>query len=101
MLTFNNLEGTISRHVRIPTRLVSADLAVHPRPSSPRPGEPRPPSTVGGLQAAQQASTLKALRSHVLDRVGRTLEGLATSVPRHNPKRTRSSATQEFADIRI
>ena len=37
MLTFNNLEGTISRHVRIPTRLVSVDLAVHERPSSPRP----------------------------------------------------------------
>src|ERR1019366_2332332 len=39
MLTFNNLEGTISRHVRIPTRLVSVDLAIHQRPSGPRPGE--------------------------------------------------------------
>src|SRR5664280_555910 len=94
MLTFNNLEGTISRHVRIPTRLVSADLAVHPRPSSPRPGEPRPPSTVGCLQAAQQASTLKGLRSHVLDRVGRTLEGLATSLGSGAPRYGRSLAAE-------
>src|ERR1039458_9198705 len=70
MLTFNNLEGTISRHVRVPTRLVSLDLAVHQRPSSPRPGEPRSPSTVGCLQAAQQAPAVKWLRPHVLDRAG-------------------------------
>src|ERR1022692_4750400 len=96
MLTFNNLEGTISRHVCIPTRLVSVDLAVHQRPSSPCPGEPRPPSTVGGLQAAQQAPAIKAFRSHVLDRAGRTLEGLATSLDSGAPRYGRPLAAAAF-----
>src|ERR1039458_5242773 len=96
MLTFNNLEGTISRHVRVPTRLVSVDLAVHQRPSSPRPGEPRPPPTVGCLQATQQASAIKVFRPHVLDRAGRTLEGLATSLGSSAPRYGRSLAAAAF-----
>src|ERR1022692_592943 len=99
MLTFNNLEGTISRHVRIPTRLVSVDLAVHQRSSSPGSGEPRTPSTVGCLQAAQQASAVKALRSHVLDRAGRTLEGLATSLGSSAPRYGRSLAAAAFPQV--
>src|ERR1019366_10050101 len=55
-----NWRSPSPEYPRIPTRLVSIDLAVHQRPSSPRPGEPRPPSTVGCLQAAQQASAVKA-----------------------------------------
>src|ERR1017187_4870506 len=96
MLTFNNLEGTISRHVRVPTRLVSVDLAVHQRPSSPRSGEPRTPSTVSCLQAAQRAPAIKALRSHVLDRAGRALEGLATSLGSSAPRYGRSLAAAAF-----
>src|ERR1019366_4635747 len=95
-LTFKNLEETISRHVRVPTRLVSVDLAVHQRPSSPRPGEPCTPSTVGCLQAAQQAPAVKALRSPVLDRAGKTLEGLATSLGSSAPRYGRSLATAAF-----
>ena len=93
ILTFNNLEGTISRHVRIPTRLVSVDLAVQQRPSSPPPGKPCTQSTVRCLQAAQQASAVKALRSHVLDHAGRTLEGLATGLGSGAPRYGRSLAT--------
>src|ERR1039457_7198807 len=99
MLTFNNLEGTISRYVRVPNRLVSVDLAVHQRPSSPGAGEPRTPSTVGCLQAAQQASAVKALRSHVLDRAGRTLEGLATSLGSSAPRYGRSLAAAAFPSL--
>src|ERR1022692_4317102 len=99
MLTFNNLEGTISRHVRIPTRLVSVDLAVHQRSSSPGSGEPRTPSTVGCLQAAQQAPAVKALRSHVLDRAGRALEELATSLGSSAPRYGRSLAAAAFPQV--
>src|ERR1039457_5590988 len=96
MLTFNNLEGTISRHVRVSTRLVSVDLAVHQRPSSSRPGEPRTPSTVSCLQAAQQAPAVKAFRSYVLDRTGRALEGLAASLGSGTSRYGRSLAAAAF-----